>query len=62
MVQALLGVSAGIGYGLSVFAEYKANYSWNEADLVGGGTLETDVLTHQLAVGISLSIGSPPQY
>jgi lipid A oxidase len=62
MVQALLGVSVGLAYGLSVFAEYKANYSWNEADLVGGGTLKTDVLTHQLAVGISLSIGSPPQY
>ena len=32
-VQALLGASVDIAYGFSVFAEYKANYSWNDADL-----------------------------
>ena len=52
-VQALAGLSVEIGNGFSVFGEYKANYSWNEADLVGGGTLEADVLAHHFAAGIS---------
>jgi lipid A oxidase len=59
-LQGLLGVDLKLAYGLSVFAEYKANFSMNEADLVGGGTLETDVLTHQFAVGLSYSFGAPP--
>lgn len=62
VVQALIGVSVALGSGFSVFAEYKASHSWNKADLVGGGTLETNILTHQLAIGVSLSIGSPPQF
>ena len=61
-VQALLGVDVDLAYGFSAFAEYKANFSMNEADLVGGGTLETDILTHQFAVGLSYSFGTPPQY
>jgi lipid A oxidase len=61
-VQGLIGVNMNIAYGFSVFAEYKANFSWNEADLTGGGTLETQVLTHQFAVGLSYSFGAPPQY
>ncbi len=61
-VQALIGVDMDVAYGVSLFAEYKANYSWNDADLVGGGKLKTDVLTHQFAAGISISLGAPPQY
>jgi lipid A oxidase len=60
--QGLIGLNLNIAYGFSAFAEYKANFSLNEADLVGGGTLETDVLTHQFAVGLSYSFGTPPQY
>jgi lipid A oxidase len=61
-VQGLVGINMDIAYGVSVFAEYKANFSWNDADLVGGGTLKTDVLTHQFAAGISISLGAPPHY
>lgn len=59
-VQALLGTSMEIAHGFSLFAEYKANYAWNEADLDEGGTLETDILTHQFAVGLSFAFGAPP--
>lgn len=61
-VQALIGIDMRLAYGFSAFAEYKANATWNDADLVGGGTLETDVLTHQFAIGLSYSFGAPPQY
>jgi lipid A oxidase len=61
-VEGLIGIDLRLAYGFSAFAEYKANFSWNDADLVGGGTLETDVLTHQIAVGLSYSFGAPPQY
>ena len=43
-------------HGLSLFGEYKANYSWNDVD-VSGGTLKTDVLTHQFAGGVSFRFG-----
>lgn len=61
-VQALVGVDMDLVYGFSAFAEYKANFTMNDADLVGGGSLETNVLTHQFAVGLSYSFGAPPQY
>jgi len=58
-VQALIGANVEVAYGISVFAEYKANYSWNNVDLTGGGDLTTNVLTHQFAAGISFSFGGP---
>ncbi len=59
-VQALIGASVHVAYGVSLFAEYKANYSWNDTDLEGGGTLDTNVLTHQFAAGLSISLGPRP--
>lgn len=59
-VQGLLGMDVKLAYGFSAFAEYKANFSMNEADLVGGGSLKADVLTHQFAIGLSYSFGAPP--
>jgi len=61
-IQGLVGVNMNIAYGFSAFAEYKASFTMNEADLVGGGTLETEVLTHQFAVGLSYSFGAPAQF
>jgi lipid A oxidase len=58
--EALIGADFKLGYGFSVFGEYKASYTWNEADLVGGGTLKANVLTHQFAVGLSLTLGPRP--
>ena len=61
-VQGLIGANFNLGRGFSLFGEYKANFSWNDADLEGGGTLETDILTHQFALGLSFAFGTPPQY
>jgi lipid A oxidase len=58
VVQGLIGGNVKLAYGFSLFGEYKASYSWNEADLNGGGSLEADILTHQFAVGLSYSFGS----
>jgi lipid A oxidase len=61
-VQGLIGANVNLGHGFSLFGEYKANYSFNDVDLVGGGTLETNVLTHQFAIGVSFAFGGAPQY
>ncbi len=37
----------------SAFAEYKLNYSENVGDLTGGGTVDTDLWTHQVPIGFS---------
>ncbi len=48
---------AGINYSFNdrwgVFGEYKGTYSMNSADLTGGGTLETDIITNALNIGVS---------
>lgn len=49
----ILGVSAPVTERLSVFGEYKGTYSSNEAELSGGGSLETDVITNAFNVGVS---------
>jgi lipid A oxidase len=36
-----------------VFGEYKGTYSSNEAELSGGGSLETDIVTNAFNVGVS---------
>jgi lipid A oxidase len=59
VVAGLAGASFGLGHGFSVFGEYKATYSWNDTDLVGGGGLEAEVLVHHFAAGISYSFGGP---
>ena len=52
-------VIAGASYPLTddwaIFGEYKGTYSSNTADLDGGGTLETDVITNAVNVGVSFS-------
>ncbi len=54
-VQWVAGVKYDINDQWGVFGEYKGTYSSNEADLVGGGTLKTDILTNALNVGVSFS-------
>ncbi len=59
----LTGVGArwlgGVGYEIndrwSVFGEYNGTFTMHEADLEGGGQLETDLVTHALNVGASFS-------
>lgn len=52
-------VIAGVEYPIndtwSVFGEYKGTYSRNEAELDSGGTLEADIVTNALNVGVSFN-------
>ena len=45
----------------SAFTEYKLNYSANKAKLKGGGSLETDLWTHQVPVGLSYHYRRAPK-
>ena len=54
-VQIVAGVSYALNDTWAVFGEYKGSYSSNEADLDGGGTLKTDLITNALNVGLSYS-------
>lgn len=51
----IAGVSYPINDQWSVFGEYKGTYSLNTADLDTGGTLETDVVTNAINLGVSFS-------
>ncbi|MBN9886997.1 outer membrane beta-barrel protein [Salipiger abyssi] len=50
----LAGISYPVSDRFSVFGEYQFTYSSNEADLDGGGSLETDIKTNALNFGISM--------
>ncbi len=49
----LAGVSYPIDDRWSVFGEYKGTFTSNSVDLVGGGTLESDITTHAVNFGVS---------
>ncbi|SDY22321.1 outer membrane protein [Citreimonas salinaria] len=51
----MAGVSYPVSKRVSVFGEYQFTYSSNDADLDGGGSLETDIKTNALNVGLSLN-------
>ena len=54
-VALMAGASYEVTDSVSVFGEYKGTYSQNEADLVGGGTLESDIVTNALNLGVSFN-------
>ncbi|MFT6530974.1 MAG: lipid A oxidase [Limimaricola cinnabarinus] len=54
-VALMAGASYSVTDSMSVFGEYKGTYSQNEADLVGGGTLESDIVTNALNLGVSFN-------
>ena len=51
----LAGVRYPIGERYAVFGEYQFTYSSNAADLDGGGTLNTDIKTNAINIGLSLN-------
>ena len=51
--QGILGVDVLVWKGLSVFGEYKLSYTRNDADLNGGGSLETNIWTNHFNLGIA---------
>lgn len=51
----IAGASYPISENWSVFGEYKGTYSVNTVDLDSGGTLETDIVTNAINLGVSFS-------
>jgi lipid A oxidase len=51
----IAGASMPISERMSVFGEYKGTFSSNTADLATGGTLEADVVTNALNLGVSFN-------
>ncbi|MEO0829540.1 MAG: outer membrane beta-barrel protein [Pseudomonadota bacterium] len=47
------GVAFDLNENWAIFTEYKGTYSRNEADLDGGGTLETDIVTNAINFGVT---------
>jgi lipid A oxidase len=56
-LEGLVGLEYRLGPRLSAFGDYKLSFSSNEADLHGGGTLETDIWTNHFIVGVSYAFG-----
>jgi lipid A oxidase len=52
-LQAQLGLDAKVTSAISVFAEYKFDYSFVDVGLSGGGALKTDIATSQFILGAS---------
>jgi len=51
--RAFAGVSYGFAQNWAVFGEYQMTYSMVDADLDGGGDLQTDIITNALNIGLS---------
>lgn len=51
----IAGASYPIGDQWAVFGEYKGTFSSNKGDLDTGGTIETDVFTNAVNVGVSFN-------
>jgi lipid A oxidase len=56
-VEGLVGLEYHITPRLSAFGDYKLSFSSNDADVNGGGTLETDVWTNHFILGLSYRFG-----
>ena len=63
-VEGLVGLEYRITPRVSAFGDYKLSFSSNDADVKGGGTLETDVWTNHFILGLSYRFGgnSAPSY
>lgn len=59
-VQGILGAEKDITDRISAFGEYRLSYTDNDADLGGGGSLETEIWTSSLIFGLSYRFNSAP--
>ena len=59
-VEGLVGVEYHIGPKVSLFGDYKLSFATNDADLNGGGSLESDVWTNHVTFGLSYRFGATP--
>jgi len=54
--QAFIGVDYQIDQNWSVFGEFKSTYGQVEADLNGGGKLDTHIVSNQVIVGVTYKL------
>jgi lipid A oxidase len=59
-VEGLVGIEYHLTQRISLFGDYKLSYSNNDADLNGGGTLQTDIVTNHFIFGASYRFGGGP--
>lgn len=52
-VQGLAGVNVDLTRSLGAFVEYKLNWADVDAELGGGGSIQQEIWTHQLLVGLT---------
>jgi lipid A oxidase len=52
-IQAQAGIDYALTDWASIFVEYKFNYTWNDTDLDGGGSLKTNIATNAVDVGLT---------
>ncbi|AJY46151.1 outer membrane protein [Martelella endophytica] len=52
-LQAQAGVAYEIAKHWDLFVEYKANYSWIDVDIDSGDSLQTNILTNAINLGVS---------
>jgi lipid A oxidase len=57
-IEGLVGLEYRLSPRLSAFGDYKLSFSSNDADLKGGGTLETDIWTNHFILGLSYLFGA----
>ncbi len=53
VVNGMMGVNYDICHFISGFVEYKLSYADVQADLTGGGTINTETVNHQIIFGLS---------
>jgi lipid A oxidase len=51
--QGVLGVDLMVWNGISVFGEYKLSYTQNDTDLNGSGSLDTNIWTNHVDLGLA---------
>jgi lipid A oxidase len=56
--EGLVGIEYAFGPRVAAFGEYKLSFSSNDADVKGGGTLDTDVWTNHFIFGLSYRFGA----
>ena len=56
-ISLAMGASMPISGRTGLYGEYKGTYSMLDVDLVGGGNLQTNVITNSINVGVRIHLG-----
>jgi lipid A oxidase len=60
-VEGLVGLEYHLTQRISLFGDYKLSFCTNDTDLVGGGSLDTDIWTNHVTFGASYRFGAAPE-